>query len=314
MRAAVKEALEAAAADSPILITGPINSGRKSMAHLIHQNGQRREKPMISVNAAALQPQQLELELFGRPLSEPPNSVTAGRGKLERARGSDLFIEDIERLSLAMQAELADWLSKEPTSISASSRRCRLIASTSADLEAEVGAGRFLSELWYALSVYHVNLPCLADRPEDIPLICESIITHLCIRNKIPRPTITGKAMEMIMDHTWPGNLSELQSVLEHAVTKSRDRLIGPADLPRLQNPENWSGYQESRSPVVVTSSIDEVTKAAFISALEACGGNRRRTAKRLKVSLRTVYNMIQRYNIPAARKGRKPGGSKPSM
>ena len=156
--------------------------------------------------------------------------------------------------------------------------------------------GAFRNDLWYALSVHHIEVPALAQRVKDLPQLCEDIITSICVNRRLRRPKLTRKALEAITEHTWPGNLAELQSALEHAVTTTADGLISPSNLPRLVNPPTQPAAATPATMAV--SSIDEITRTALMAALDASHGNRRRTAQRLKVSLRTVYNMIQRYEL----------------
>lgn len=133
---------------------------------------------------------------------------------------------------------------------------------------------------------------------QDIPLLCENIVSHICATHHLRMPGITRKAMEMLCDYSWPGNIGELHSVLEHAITHTNDRLIGPSDLAHLNNFDVKDASKEDDLESGA-GSIEALTKTSLINALEACQGNRRRAAKRLKVSLRTVYNMINRYGLP---------------
>jgi DNA-binding NtrC family response regulator len=178
---------------------------------------------------------------------------------------------------------------------------CRLITSSSLDLRVEIKAGRFRQDLWYALAVYQLQIPCLAERLDDLPQLCENIITRICVTRKLRRPTLTRRALERLIDHPWPGNLNELYNCLEHAVTRTSDGLIGPEDFPPLH--QQLASDPQTTLPTGA-SSIEEITKMTLISALDACGGNRRRAAQRLKISLRTIYNMIERYELP--KKSRK--------
>lgn len=130
-----------------------------------------------------------------------------------------------------------------------------------------------------------------------------SILTRLriisCVSQKIRRPSLTRKTIEVLTDHSWPGNLCEFYNVLEHAVTHTSDRLIGPDNLPPLQKDDDLTGGNSRLQGIPLgTASIDDMTKLSLITALESCGGNRRRAAERLHVSLRTIYNMIQRYGL----------------
>jgi len=257
---------------------------------------------MTTINLAALSPLQVETELFGAPLEKLDESLPFGRGKLARCRGETLYIENIDRLHPAAQLQFLKLISDEPTTQTGKLPACRLITSSRVDFTAEIKEGRFRQDLWYALSVYKILVPCLAERTEDIALLCESIITRICVNAKLRRPTLTRRALEVLLDHPWPGNLNELHSCLEHAVTRTSDGLIGPDDFPPMHRQQ---GFDTPSALPIGGASIDELTKLTLTAALDACGGNRRRAAKRLKVSLRTIYNMIDRYGL--RKKAKKP-------
>lgn len=295
MRNAIEAASHAARTESPVIITGPHNTGKRSFARYIHDHGKCAARAMQVFNLASIPAAQIEAELFGIQPSSAVGGTSASRGLMSRHPGTTLYLENIELLGPHAQQCLVDWLANHHQASSADA--CRLIASSAADLPALIATDRFRRDLWYSLSVYHVDVPALAARVEDIPLLCEDAITRICVKRRLRRPSMTHKALELLMDHSWPGNLSELQSVIEHAVTHTRDGLIGPSDLPRLE-PGEIGAQPSARMIPLGLSSIDEITKASLEAALEACGGNRRRTAQRLKVSLRTVYNMIRRYGL----------------
>jgi DNA-binding NtrC family response regulator len=278
-----------------VMLVGAPSTGKSRFAKLIHESSKLKGKPMTTINLAALSPLQIETELFGAPLEKLDDALPFGRGKLARCRGETLYIEHINRLHPEAQLQLLNIISGNSWEVG-KLPACRLITSSCTDLSVEIKEGRFRQDLWYALGVYKIQIPCLAERPEDIPLLCESIITRICVNAKLRRPTLTRRALEVLLDHAWPGNLDELHSCLEHAVTRTTDGLIGPDDFPPMH------GQTGSDSPAVLPpgiSSIDDLTKLTLMAALDACGGNRRRTAKRLKVSLRTIYNMIDRYGLP---------------
>ncbi len=298
MRQALEVTKLAAKTLSPVLITGEPSTGKRSIARMIHEGGKLRSKPLVTINLANLTPPEAEIELFGKPLSKGEEAHEAGRGRLERSGGSTIFIENIERLSAPAQSALLEWIQAADKGGPGGVSPCRLIVSGPAALERLILEGSFRDDLRYALSVYQVEVPSLAERAQDLPDLCETTITRICVSRKLRRPSLTRKAMEVILDHAWPGNLSELHSVLEHAVTHTGDGLIGPDDLPRL-----LSSSESTRTSFIPLgiSSIDDINKATLLAALEACGGNRRRAAQRLKVSLRTIYNMIQRYQVSDA-------------
>jgi DNA-binding NtrC family response regulator len=198
-----------------------------------------------------------------------------------------------------VQFALLKWLERSAAEDRQGGMLCRLIVSSSQSLPALLGKEGFRSDLLHAISVYQISMPSLAERVDDRAIICEDMVTRVCLARGLRRPSLTRIAMEAIQDYPWRGNFSELRSILEHAVTHTRDGIIGSGDLPLLPAVEELQRLG--------SASIDAVTKASLIVALEDCKGNRRRAAQRLKVSIRTVYNMIDRYQLNANRQGSAP-------
>lgn len=340
MKQTMAEARDAAKADSPTLILGPPGSGKKSVAQWIHLKSARAKSCFVSVDASHIPSSRVEQELFGKSLSNHNNHKQSTRTpsgsspKIEACMGGTLYIENIQCLSSRAQEELLEWLNKNQSA--PNDQSCRLVASMPTDHN-EVPQAKLRHDLWYAITVYQVTVPGLAQRSQDIPLLCEKLVSHLCATRHLRVPGITSKAMEMLSDHHWPGNIEELHNILEHAVTHTHDRLIGPSDLGYLNTPapkrisrkkggqvpdntDNKNESTETNEPNQLTQtnqssnpkapedtkgiqpnpeSIEALTKATLIKTLELCQGNRRRTAKRLNVSLRTVYNMINRFGLP---------------
>jgi len=300
MRQAMIDARDAAKTSSPVMLVGPPGSGKKSIAQWIHRKSSRSNQCFITIDASHIPQNRVEQELFGKPLSNHNESAHAHvTPKIQACMGGTLYIENLQCLSTKAQAELLEWI-KQNQSASAE-KSCRLITSVVADaniLQPTARVGQLRPDLWYAASVYRVNVPGLAQRSQDIPRLCENIVSHICATRHLRVPGITRKAMELLCDYSWPGNIGELHSVLEHAITHTDDRLIGPSDLAHLNKPQ---AKQSSESPDQDNGieSIEALTRTSLINALEACQGNRRRAAKRLKVSLRTIYNMINRYGLP---------------
>jgi DNA-binding NtrC family response regulator len=300
MRQAMTDAREAAKISSPVMLVGPSGSGKKSVAQWIHRKSSRANHCFITIDASHIPQTRVEQELFGKSLSNNNGATHAHvTPKIQACMGGTLYIENLQCLSTKAQAELLDWIKQNQSS--SPEKSCRLITSVAADsnsLQPNARVGQLRPDLWYAASVYRVNVPGLAQRSQDIPLLCENIVSHICATHHLRMPGITRKAMEMLCDYSWPGNIGELHSVLEHAITHTNDRLIGPSDLAHLNNFDVKDASKEDDLESGA-GSIEALTKTSLINALEACQGNRRRAAKRLKVSLRTVYNMINRYGLP---------------
>ncbi len=308
MRQAMMDARDAAKTCSPVMLVGPAGSGKKSIAQWIHRKSSRTNQCFITIDASHIPQTRVEQELFGKSLTNQNDSTRAHvTPKIQACMGGTLYIENLQCLSTKAQAELLEWI-KQNQSASAE-KSCRLITSVVADiqhLQPNARAGQLRPDLWYAASVYRVNVPGLAQRSQDIPRLCENIVSHICATHHIRVPGITRKAMELLCDYSWPGNIGELHSVLEHAITHSDDRLIGPSDLAHL-NKIQIKQPSESPNQDSGIESIEALTRTSLINALEACQGNRRRAAKRLKVSLRTIYNMINRYGLPKKQPLKRP-------
>lgn len=292
MKTALADVRRASLSASPVVILGRSGVGKSAFARLIHQFATLPPKAFHTLNLAELSEAQAEAELFGR--SGAPDGSTGGR--LGKSMGGTLHLANIQSLGMRAQAALVDWLNQNPTLAGAESVT-RLVCTTQADMEKLMESGAFRRDLWFLLSVHLINVPSLRERSEDLPSICEEILTSICVKGRLRRPSITRMAMTAIRDYHWPHNIMELHNALEHAVASTKDGLISRADLPRYvqcgdQQPDTAMMAELGRI------SIDEVTKASLEAALKACDGNRRRAAQLLKLSLRSVYYMIKRYGL----------------
>ena len=301
MLAAHRAALDAAQTPGVVLLTGAPSTGRRAFAQFIHSRSRRAKHPFAAVDASSLDDLSLELELFGGESRHHTGSFVRKRGKIEMAHGGTLFIQDIDHLSAPLQSRLLDALEMRTEAGQIPWSDFRLIASTRVDLQTRLHENAFRRDLFYRLSTTSINLPCLREAVEDIPTWCDRILTEICVTNRRRRPKLTRGAIEMLVDHPWPGDLDQLRHTLEYAVAHSTSGLIGIDDLP----PDILSrGLVVNSDPgsYLGWARIGDLERASLVAALEACDGNRRRVAKRLGVSLRTVYNMIDRHALRASR------------
>jgi DNA-binding NtrC family response regulator len=307
MLAALEDAKKAAHSRCPVVITGPIGTGKGTIAGFIHELSHASGKPIQRLNLSTLSEHDVERELFGGTASQKGGQASAPRRLLENPKGATLYLENIDCLSLRAQASMVDFLTI-PSEESVDNKT-KLVCSTSENMEERMQSGAFRRDLWFLLSVHHIEVPTLAERMEDIPILCEDMLTMICVKRKLRRPTISKQAMEVLQDHTWPYNLMELQNTLEHAVAYSTDGLILPADLtPSLQ--KSKKAELVGGLGLMGGASMEEVTKASLVATLEACKGNRRRAAQRLQVSLRTIYYMIKRYDLGHAQHPNNKGAA----
>ncbi len=300
MREVHQLAQKAARSDVSVLLTGETGCGKGVLANLIHRGSARATRPFITISCPTIPAELLESELFGHERGAFTGAQARKRGKIEMVDGGTLFLDEIGDLPLMLQPKLLEVLqtrnfyrvgSEQPLGSD-----FRLICATNIDFAQAVRNGTFREDLYYRINVLPIRVPPLRERGEDIPLLCDLILAEICVRDKIRRPMITKQAMEVLLDYHWPGNVRHLRHVIERACAIGENGIIGCDELP-----EELTKRQAEPSASALTlgfASKDELLRANLIAALDACGGNRRRAAKRLDVSLRTVYNLIDRFGL----------------
>lgn len=299
-----RAAAAAATVHSPVLLVGEPGCGKRSLAASIHARSRRAAHPFASVDARSADPAALEQELFGGEVRQSSGRSTLKRGKIEITHGGTLFIQNIELLSPPLQGRLLDALEMRTEASQAPWSDFRLIASSETTLQSQVDAGTFRRDLFFRLAITILHVPRLRDIPEDLLVWCDRLLTEICLTLRCRRPHLTRGAKEALLDHPWPGNLDELRQVLEHAVSRAKSGIIGLEELPPgLSSPASPEGSDH----LIGFARIDDLERAALVAALDACNGNRRRAAKRLGVSIRTIYNMIDRHALRSTEKPADP-------
>lgn len=306
MRELQEAALKAALVPVPVLLVGEPGSGKRSLAALIHSHSRRSAQPFASIDVESLDEEALELELFGGESRHASGRFLRRRGKIEMTNGGTLFIENIDRLTPALQSRLLDSIEMRGEAGQGVWSDFRLIAATRLPLEGCVANGSFRKDLYYRLITNVIIVPPLRETAEDIMTWSGRLLTEICITRGCRRPEFTRGSREALADHAWPGNLDELRHTLEKALDLSSGGIISGDDLRTALSaasslPELPSGK------LLGFSSINELEKASLVAALDACNGNRRRAAKRLGVSLRTIYNMIDRHSLRGVGKPADP-------
>ncbi|NRA76374.1 MAG: sigma-54-dependent Fis family transcriptional regulator [Planctomycetes bacterium] len=286
--------------DSTILINGASGTGKDLIARLVHQTSKRREGPWVPVNCGAIPGSLIESELFGALKGAYTGIDRDKQGLIEKANGGTLFLDEIGELPIEAQVKLLRVLqsgriravgSNEDRSVDV-----RIIAATNLDLRQEVKAGRFRLDLFYRIHVVHVELAPLREREFEFPHIVESVLERL--RNKeIDVPPLKSSAIEVLIQHTWPGNIRELENVLERAVLLTTG---GEIDGDTIREQIASSPVSEDEVKTVadrevggysVSMSLKEVEDAHIQKVLNHHGGNKTRAARDLGVNVKTVYN-----------------------
>jgi transcriptional activator for dhaKLM operon len=296
MRPVMRQALVAARGTAPVLFRGEGGVGKNHLARAIHNAGERANKPFITINCQAIPHELMVSEFLGH---ERDNMLDARPSKFELATGGTLMLDQIDGLSLEMQATLLQVIetghvmrlgSMRPTPVNV-----RIMAATSADIEQRVMEGRFLPNLYYRFGVFNIAVPPLRQRVEDVPVLAERYLGR--ISQRFGRAAwIQDEALAVLRRYPWPGNVRELESVLERALAHSRDDIIQIADLPEaVRQGRALTGSAPRARPVLTTA---EAEREAIISAGYACGGHVSDMAQQLGIGRTTLWRKMKRYQI----------------
>lgn len=298
MKAALAAAKKVASSDTFVHIYGPSGTGKELVAHLIHSESQRRNQPFVVLNCAALPDTLLESELFGHEKGAFTGAVQMKQGLVEVANGGSLFLDEVGDISAAVQPKLLRFLEtgefRRVGGTNSMRVDVRVISATNKDLPGEVRAGRFREDLLYRLNVVTIKLPPLRERKEDIPFLVEYFLKK---KNRTKSPKrISSDALQLLLAYDWPGNIRELEHAIEGAMLMSHGDEITAADFTLAQT-NNEKDFVLSKGSSLLT--IDELERIHIEHALKKFNYNRKKTAKALGITVKTLYLKIKRYKIP---------------
>jgi PAS domain S-box-containing protein len=289
---------EVAVSGSTVLIEGESGTGKELLAKAVHSLSPRKKKPFVAVNCGALPDTLLESELFGYKAGAFTDAKKDKAGRFALARGGTIFLDEIGDVSPAMQIRLLRVLQEreyEPLGATVSEKAdVRVIAATNQNLEALVKKGVFRKDLYYRINIVQLILPPLKERKEDIPLLAEHFISRF---NRIQNKDISGltdEALRYLMAHDYPGNIRELENIIERAFVLCGSGLIEAHHLPDSIIP---AGTTISESKVSSTN-LDEMEKHMITDALKRNGGNRVKAARELGIHKSTLYRKLEKYGI----------------
>jgi DNA-binding NtrC family response regulator len=283
---------DVAPAEATVLITGQSGTGKELIARMVHNLSLRREGSFIPVHCAALAENLLESELFGHERGAFTGAVSSRKGRFELADGGTIFLDEVGEISPAVQVKLLRVLQEREFERVGGTRSIsvdvRIIAATNHDLKKEVAAGRYREDLYYRLNVFPITLPPLADRREAILQLADYFLKKFAVASGKTVDRFTLEARTAMENYPWPGNVRELQNVIERAVILAQ----GEIDVRHL-NLERQGG------PVVPEGSILKVNERETIGkVLAEVGGNRKRAARFLGISLRTLQYRIKEFGL----------------
>jgi two-component system response regulator FlrC len=294
MQAALELARSVAPTDSTVLVTGETGTGKELVARLIHHWSPRADQAFVAVNCAALAETLLESELFGHEKGAFTGAIAQRRGRFEMAHGGTLFLDEVGEMSPALQAKLLRVLQERTLERVGGTKTVtvdvRVIGATNSDLQQMVATGTFRDDLFYRLSVFPIHLPPLRERPSDIIPLAEHILGQVTRRLGKRIVGFSPDAAATLTQYRWPGNIRELQNVVERAAILCQADHIEPAHL-NLSAPSPPAADDAPKT-------LKDLEREAILKALAASGGNRRKAAEQLGIGLRTLYTRLKELGI----------------
>ena len=310
MKMLVDRVRRIAPTDAGVLITGETGTGKDVVAQAIHQNSPRKKKPFVAINTAAVAEHLVESELFGHVKGAFTDAITDRQGKFEYANGGTLFLDEVGDMPMQTQIKLLRVLEEREITRVGDNKpikvNVRVLAATNKDLEAEIDAGRFRSDLYFRLKIVTVHLDPLSKRREDILPLADHFRKQANKKNHKQTKTFTQELRRWMLDFNWKGNVRQLKNVVESLVVMDLDEILSIDDLsPDLldEQPASESEGTLSLLPLedhtdLVGRSLKEIERWAIENTLKLTGGNREETSNILGISERNLYRKLNEYEL----------------
>jgi len=297
---------------STVLISGESGTGKELIARALHENSNRHAGPFIKINCAAIPKTLMESELFGYDKGAFTGAVGAKPGRFELAHGGTLFLDEIGEIPIEMQVKLLRVLQESEFErvggIKTIKVDVRLVTATNRDLLEEIGAGNFREDLFYRLNVVPIQIPPLRERREDIPLLADHFIAKFNERLKKQIVAISPEAVEQLVAYNWPGNIRELENLMERTILFCEGPEIRVSDLPPeivgVAVPASTATTDEGPRPAAgslkeaVRAETERVERELIQRALDATGGNVTQAARKLKISRKSLQTKMKELGL----------------
>ncbi len=297
-----------ARSQAPIYISGESGTGKERVARLIHMLGPRHEKPFIAVNCGAIPSELMESEFFGHRKGSFTGAFEDRKGLFREADGGTLFLDEVADLPLHMQVKLLRAIQEKSIRPVGEAHEfevnIRIVCATHKDLAEEVVQGRFRQDLYYRLNVIETRVPPLRERPEDIPLLVEHIMARLCDQWQMPQPSLSRAARDALREYAFPGNVRELENILERALTLADGPEINERHLqlraPVEQPPGQPDAPREAGRPAnqALEDYLQEIEKREILRALDTTLWNRTAAAKKLGMTFRSLRYRLKKLGL----------------
>ena len=299
----VFELVEAVAdSKATVMISGQSGTGKSLIARAIHQRSDRRDKPFVEVSCGALPETLLESELFGHTRGAFTGAIGSKDGRFVAADGGTIFLDEINSATPGLQVKLLRVLQERQFEPVGSNQTItvdvRVVLASNKELVEEVRVGRFREDLYYRINVVNIELPRLADRKTDVPLLAERFLRSMCATHGKEKLGVTNDAMKYLEDYNWPGNVRELENVMERAVVLSKHAHIEPGDLPEHIVERSEQNKAVGHRQMSLREALEEPEKRILEQVLRENNWNRQLTAESLQINRTTLYKKLKRYGL----------------
>ena len=303
MRTLRKQIHKLARSQAPVYISGESGSGKELVARLIHEQGPRTDQPFVPVNCGAIPTELMESEFFGHKKGSFTGAIEDKQGLFQAANGGTLFLDEVADLPLPMQVKLLRAIQEKAVRAVGGQQELvvdvRILCATHKDLAAEVAAERFRQDLYYRLNVIELRVPPLRERREDIAQLTETMLKRLAEGTGLPAATLSDEALEKLRSYRFPGNVRELENMLERAYTLCEEDQIQPQDL-RLSDTPCASEAGEANLAQIdnLEDYLEDIERNLIMQALEETRWNRTAAAQRLGLTFRSLRYRLKKLGI----------------
>ena len=291
---------------APVHISGESGTGKELVARLIHESGARKEAPFVPVNCGAIPTELMESELFGHKKGSFTGAVADKEGLIRSAEGGTLFLDEVADLPLHMQVKLLRVIQEKKIRPVGETREIpvdvRILSATHRRLDEMVKAGRFREDLYYRINVIELRVPALRERLDDVPQLVEVLVEKVSRHIGVPRPAISDAAMAKLLDYSYPGNVRELENILERAVTLCVGEVVRPEDIQLRHGAANAEPSDDEDDEDIAAEGLEgqlaHIERDAIVKALEQTRYNKTKAAELLGITFRQLRYRIKKLGI----------------
>ena len=291
---------------APVHISGESGTGKELVARLIHESGARKEAPFVPVNCGAIPTELMESELFGHKKGSFTGAVADKEGLIRSAEGGTLFLDEVADLPLHMQVKLLRVIQEKKVRPVGETREIpvdvRILSATHRRLDEMVKAGRFREDLYYRINVIELRVPALRERLDDVPQLVEVLVEKVSRHIGVPRPSISDAAMQRLLEYSYPGNVRELENILERAVTLCVGDVVRPDDIQLRHGAANAEPSDDEDDEDIAAEGLEgqlaHIERDAIVKALEQARYNKTKAAELLGITFRQLRYRIKKLGI----------------